>query len=678
MPTIRQRVLVSLLCLFSLVAAPPLADAGVSRVQIERRDVVAGGAPFGDVGAYEKLAGVIHFAWDPEHDANRRIVDLDLAPRNERGLVEATANFMVLQPVDPERRRGVGLLEVSNRGGKASLGYFNRARFSRDPMEIEEFGDGLLMRQGLTIIWVGWQWDVPEGEGQLRLHAPVARHTDGSPIRGLVRADWTVDERVHTLPLAHRNHIAYPVVDPEDPGHTLTVRSGRDAPRHVVPRERWRFARRDESGSIVPDRAHIFAESGFAPGIYELVYTSEDPRVVGLGLAAVRDAIRYAKHDDDCPFPVERGVAFGVSQTGRFLRHFLYQGFNVDEAGQTAFDGLLIHTAGAGRGSFNHRFAQPSRDAHRYSAFQYPTDIFPFTSRSQTDHVTGLTDGLLERTPRDHRPKTFYTNTGYEYWGRAASLIHTSVDGLRDIDPLPNERIYHLRSGQHFVERAPLDRRRRIEGSDASIGNDLDFLLTLRALLVALVDWVESDVEPPPSAYPRLDEGTLVSISELDFPMIPGVEAPQVIHHAYRADYGARFRSEGIIDRQPPCLGPVFPSMVSQVDRFGNEIAGVPTIETLVPLATFTPWATRVGYGVAEEELIDFRGLFIPFPRVAAPGDTRPNVSRLYESEDAFRQRVSSALDELVARRVLLPEDRARAQERMHRLWALITGGGGR
>jgi len=662
--------------IFALLLAGPAmgpAAAEVTRIDIESREVVADGMDFGESGPYEKLAGVMRFAWDPADEANQAVVDLELAPRNEQGRVEATANFMVLQPVDPARRRGVGLLEVSNRGGKASLGYFNRARFSRDPSTVEEFGDGLLMREGLTVIWVGWQWDVPQDEGQLRLNAPIATHRDGASIRGLVRADWTVNERTSTLPLAHRNHIAYPVVDPDDPSHTLTVREGRDAPRHVVAREHWRFARAAEDGSVVHDRAHIYSDSGFEPGIYELVYTSENPRVVGLGLAAVRDAIRYAKHDDACPFPVEHGIAFGVSQTGRFLRHFLYQGFNVDEKGRPAFDGLLIHTAGAGRGSFNHRFAQPSRDAHRYSAFKYPTDIFPFTSRSQTDQVTGLTDGLLERTPRDSRPKTFYTNTGYEYWGRAASLIHTSIDGRRDVDPLPNERIYHLRSGQHFVERAPMQSRSRVEDSPAIVGNGLDFLLTLRALLVALVEWVEDDAEPPPSAHPRIERGTLVSISDLAFPRIPGLEPPGVIHHAYRADYGDRFRSEGIIDRQPPCLGPVFPSMVSQVDRFGNETAGVPTIETLVPLATFTPWATRAGFGVAEEELIDFRGLLIPLPLEPLAADTRPALSELYPDKEAFMRRVAGALDTLVDERVLLPEDRGAATRRMDELWEFVT-----
>ena len=208
------------------------------------------------------------------------------------------------------------------------------------------------------------------------------------------------------------------------------------------------------------------------------------------------------------------------------MRHFLYQGFNTDEAGRKVFDGMLIHTAGAGRGSFNHRFAQPSRDAHRFSAFFYPTDLFPFTSRTQIDPESGLADGLLARSEDRpaHRPKVFFTNTGYEYWGRAASLIHTSPDGRADVAPLPNERLYHLAGGQHFI--GPFPPRHAERAGQAYRGNPLDFLVTLRALLVRLVEWVVDDRTPPASAYPTLAAGTLVPIGALKFPRLPDATAP--------------------------------------------------------------------------------------------------------------------------------------------------------
>lgn len=649
-----------------------VAHAGVERIEIENRKPVLNGKVFGRSGAYEMLSGRIYFSFDPANPMNQRIVDLHLAPRNADGKVEAWANFVVLKPVEPAKSSGVALVEVSNRGGKFSMRYFNRAsRRSLDADAPESFGDGLLMRQGVTVIWVGWQFDVPKREGALRLHVPRARHVDGSPIYGLVRSDWTIDRPQRSLLLSHRNHIPYPVADPRDPVNTLTVRDGRDAPRRIIPRDRWRFAR-EEDGRLVPDSTHIYLEGGFQAGkIYELVYRSKNPAVVGLGLAAIRDIISYAKYDSACPFPVKYGIAAGVSQTGRFLRHFLYQGFNTDEQGRQAYDGLMIITAGAGRGSFNHRFAQPSRDAHRYSAFFYPTDIFPFTSRTQFDSLTWRSDGLMAHQHREeHWPKTFFINTGYEYWGRAASLIHTSVDGAQDVEPLPRERIYHLASGQHFVGRFPP--RAKIADPNVYRGNPLDFSVNYRALLVRLIEWVKDEKTPPPSRYPRITDGTLVPIEKVRFPKIPGVVFPKVVHVAYRVDYGPRW-FEGIIVKQPPRLGPPYPSQVSQVDSLGNEVAGIRNVELRVPLATYTPWNLRLGYLAATHELTDFLGTFIPFPRTRAEKqrwrDPRPSLDALYRSKMDYLQKIHEAAQELVNEGFLLPEDVEAVADRLAHVW---------
>jgi len=334
---------------------------------------------------------------------------------------------------------------------------------------------------------------------------------------------------------------------------------------------------------------------------------------------------------------------------------------------------MLIHSAGAGRGSFNHRFAQPSRDAHRYSAFFYPTDIFPFSSRVQTDPVTGMKDGLMARTPVDRRPLVFFTNSGYEYWGRAASLIHTSLDGLRDVEPLGTERIYHLASGQHFVGRFPPSDDARRPGTRAYRGDPLDYLVALRALAVRLVEWVEDGREPPPSRYPRIADGTLVAPRGLAFPLIPGVAPPGVIHVAYRADYGPRFRTQGIIDRQPPVLGAPFPSLVSQVDGLGNEVAGVRMVELRAPLATYAPWNLRWDAVGGSDELSDFVGTFVPLPRTenerALLGDPRPSVASLYPSRAAYLAQARQAAMALLQEGFLLAEDLNPVAERAGALW---------
>jgi hypothetical protein len=669
----------------SIPSGPVRAE--VVRVVVDRREVVLEGREWGDAGAYERLIGRIFFAFDPASPANASVVDLQWAATDGAGLVQAWADFMVLQPVDPSRRRGVGWLEVSNRGGKASLRYFNRADGGAlVPTSDEDFGDGLLLREGLTLIWVGWQWDVPEAEGALRLHVPTVR-INGEPIEGLVRADWTVDEYTESLDLGHRGHRAYPPVSADDPANVLTVRTGRMAPREVVPRDHWWFlpAEGEETeGAVDAPMARIILEGGFRPGnIYELVYRARDPRLVGLGLAAVRDVMSYAKYELDSLFPVNEGVAFGVSQTGRFLRHFLYQGFNTDEGGRKAFDGMLIHTAGAGRGSFNHRFGQPSRDAHRYSAFFYPTDLFPFTSRAQRDPVSGREEGLFSNQRDDHLPFIFYTNTGYEYWGRAASLIHTSVDGTQDIEPLGNERIYHLAGAQHSGWAGPLVEKPDTVGAGPRIfrGNPVDLTFPLRALALRLIDWVEGERAPPESAFPRIGEGSLVPPAGLAFPEIPGLATPTVIHEAYRVDYGPRWWSDGIIDNQPPVLGPAFPSLVSQVDGLGNELAGVRGWELRVPLATYAPWNLRWGAEGNSQELTDFRGTFIPLATTDEQrmerGDPRPSVPSLYPDLGAYLERVRAATRELVRDGFLLPEDAAVAVELARSRWEWLMDPGG-
>lgn len=661
----RVRVGLALVTLIVTMAAP--ATAEVSRLVVNTRQALPG-------GDYEKLAGTVELELDPTHPANAVIVDLERAPRNARGRVQASADFMVLRLRRPPERGSTALLEVSNRGGKAALPYFNRAAWSLDPATEADLGDRLLMRLNLTLIWVGWQFDVPRQPSLLRLRAPIASGANG-PIEGLVRSDWTIDRPTTTLALAHRDHVPYPVADTHHADDVLTVRSTRLGPREIVPRDRWRFARA-EGARVVDDPTHIQLDGGFRRGmIYELVYRARNPVVVGIGLAVVRDLVSWARYDPRSEFPVTAAIGIGISQSGRFLRHFLYQGFNTDEAGRTVFDGMLIHTAGAGRGSFNHRFAQPSRDAHRFSAFFYPTDLFPFTSRTQTDPETGIADGLLARsaTRSDHRPKIFFANTGYEYWGRAASLIHTSPDGRVDVAPLPNERIYHLAGGQHFVGAFPPSTAEQM--GQAYRGNPLDFLVTLRALLVRLVEWVVNDRPPPASAYPTLGAGTLVSIDALKFPRMPDVRAPAVIHQAYRVDYGPRWAA-GIITREPPGIGAPFPALVSQVDADGNEVAGVRGLELLAPLATYTPWQLRGGDGADAGELVDFLGTYVPLPRTEGErhrwGDSRVSIERRYVDKPAYLAVATRGAEALVGAGLLLREDVPRVLERAEQHWDWI------
>lgn len=650
--------------------------AGVTRLEVSSRVDLLAGRSFGLAGAYEKIVGKVYFAVDPNNTHNRVIVDLENAPRNSGGQVEFSADLCILKPKNLSRGNGTVLFEVSNRGGKGVLGFFNHAQGSFDPSTEAEMGDGFLMRQGFSLVWLGWQFDVPQREGLMRLYAPVA--TDqGKPITGLVRSDFVVPGKIYDHSLADRNHIAYPVLDPQSPENVLTGRESVLGQRRVIPRNEWEFAR-VENGKVMADPARAYFKNGFEPGkIYEVVYRSKDPVVVGLGLAAVRDLISFFKNQQHSLLPVSRAIAFGISQSGRFLRHFLYQGFNVDEHGLLVFDGLVSHVAGGGRGSFNHRFAQPSRDAHPFSAFLYPTDIFPFSDVEQTDPETGETDGLLSRAQnRKVLPKIFYTNSSYEYWGRAASLIHTTLDGKTDVAIPENVRIYLFAGSQHGPGPFPPAQNSGLDYLGREKVNPNNFTWSMRALLLAMFGWVKDGTLPPPSRYPRIADGTLVRLGEVAFPKLPGIDFPNKIHDAYRVDYGPQFKL-GLISKEPPQVGKPFPMLLPQVDRDGNELAGIKMPEIAEPLATYTGWNLRDPKIGAPTELAGMAGSYIPFAKTRAEGersgDPRLSIEERYRSRAEYLGLFAEEGLRLVKEGYLLPEDLPSLLHRATEHWEYVS-----
>ncbi len=534
----------------SLVCAAGVAQAGVTRLEIVRREVVLNGQAFGAAGPYEKLVGRVHFALDPRLPQNQGIVDLALAPKNAQGLVEFSADFYLLKPVDPGRGNGRLFYEAGNRGSKRILPVFQNAADSPDPTTAAEFGNGALMRQGFTLLWMGWQWDVPAG--RMRMDIPIATAA-GQPITGLVRGNFIPGANATVAAIADRNHEAYPVVDPDgySAEHVLYVRTlPSDAPQ-VVPRARWRFA---SAGTITLD-------GGFSAGrIYDVVYRARDPRVVGVGLSGTRDLVSFFKHAtaaEGNPMPgVRLAIGWGVSQTGRFLRHFVYQGFNEDERGRIVFDGVFDQVGGAGRGSFNHRFGQQSRDQLQHFNIQYPVDMFPFTDETETDPVTGQSDGLLERARRSNTvPKMVHLLTNSEYFNRAGSLVHTDVTGTRDVAPPDSSRIYMVASAPHIVGAFPPGPFGDKDFVGQAAMNPLVYAPVLRAVFRALDAWVADGTDPPPSRHPRIADGTLVAPDAAGWPAVPGVRLPAAPMTTYRLDFGPEW-AKGIVTKEPPGLGP--------------------------------------------------------------------------------------------------------------------------
>jgi hypothetical protein len=653
----------------AVVATSSLAEARVVRLRIERREVVLNGRPFGAAGPYEKLVGKVDFGLDPTLPRNGDIVDLKLAPRNARGEVESSADFYMLKPVDPRRGNGRLFYEVGNRGGKSMLATFQKAAGAPDPTTDAQFGDGALMRQGFTLLWMGWQWDVPDRAGVMRMEMPIATLREpqdrpepgrgatesGKRITGLVRGNFILNERAPTAPLADRNHKAYLPVDPSSPDSVMTVRDDPTAKGEVVPRSRWRFV---DGGSVALD-------GGFAPGrIYDVVYRAADPRVLGCGLAGTRDLVSFIKNDTspENPSPgIGYAIGWGVSQSGRFLRHFLYQGFNEDEQGRRVFDGVFDQVGGAGRGSFNHRFGQASRDALNYFNILFPVDLFPFTDGPETDPEGGAVDGLLARAERTGTaPKVFHLLTNSEYFNRAGSLVHTDPTGTKDADLPANTRVYTIASAPHGPGPFPPVSNQGGGMVGRAALNPLDYRPAVRALFRALDRWVVDDVVPPPSAYPRIADGTLTAPDGAGWPALPGYRLPQNPLRAFHLNFGADW-AKGIVSVEPPEVGTPFVVRVPAVDTDGNVRAGIRLPDIAVPLATQAGWNYRDPSIGAADRLAGEIGSYIPFPRTKADrdrsSDPRRSIEERYRTRDEYVGKYAASALDLVERGYLLAED---------------------
>jgi len=467
-----------------------------------------------------------------------------------------------------------------------------------------------------------------------------------------------VDRRTNTFSLADRAQIPYAVAD--QASATLTVRDGVNTPRTTIPRDQWNFN---------SDATGVEYSDGFEPGrIYEVVYTAKDPAVVGLGPAAVRDYISFMKQQGEA----KRAIGFGTSQSGRFLRKFLYDGFNADEHGKIVFDGLWAHVAGAGKGSFNHRFAQPSRDGHTWMNFFYPTDLFPFTDEPETDG--GATDSMLARARKDGVvPKIFYTNGSYEYWGRNAGMIHISPDGKKDVPPPATTRIYYLAGTQHGANAAPN------RNNTQNRANPQDYRIAMRALLVAMNAWISDGTAPPESMMPRVNKDQLVAPGALAFPRIPGLNLPKEPAYAWRLDFGPDFKTKGIVAYEPPKIMGHFPTLVPQVDRDGNETSGLRLPELVVPLATFTGWNLRDPKIGAPDEIQSMVGSFIPFARTKAEreksGDPRPSIEERYSSRQDYLNKIEAAARALVSQKLMLAEDVEKVKAKAGARWDAVMSG---
>ncbi len=635
----------------------------LTKLEIRTRKPFANGESFGDVGRYEWIDGVAHFAVDPGHADNGVIADIGLAPRNGAEVVEFSADFRIVKPVDNDHGNGRLLLDVVNRGKELALKNINSAP-DGPPDADPHAGNGFMMRNGYSLVWCGWQHDVPDAPGLFRCNVPNAQNADGSPVSGRIVVSFQPIANTDTQFLSDREHRPYPTNHLESWDSVLTVQEHEDGEETVIPRERWAFARMVD-GRRVPDAAHITMDGGFEAGkVYRVLYETSHAPLVGLGLLATRDIaawLRYGTVDADgttnpLAGAIGRAYAYGRSQSGRFLRQMLYLGLNRDESGQIVFDGMLPNVAGGKMGEFNVRFGQPSSLSNR-SVNNLP----PFL-----DLEADGSDGILaEVTRRGVAPKVIYTNTSSEYWGGHGALAHMTPDGKADVALPDNVRSWLFCGTQHAPANLPISDTNSDTGARGTQAlNYVDYRPLMRAALYHLDRWVTHNEDPPANGYPNRADGSVVDANELAewFGSLPSVEFPR--HHKVirRLDFGP---DRVVPTVMPPAVGDEYPMLMSAVDADGNEVGGIrlPAIE--VPLATYAGWNVRHldigGEGQVLSPGGTVVGCAIPFAVTReerlASGDPRASIEERYGSREEYVERVRACVESLVEAGYVLAED---------------------
>jgi Alpha/beta hydrolase domain len=659
------RTLVCALMLFNTPASARLMDITITAVE-----AFAPGTQFGMAGEYERVKGSFKGELDPKDARNRVIVNIDKAPLNAAGRAEYEADFFMLRPKDPARANGKIIYDVTNRGRLNFHSRFTEAKTrTNDPRTAEDVGDGLFFRQGYTFVWSGWDPDAPTRSNGLAMK-PVIATNNGTPIVRLIRDEFVSGTRARdegdggSRAEGDVFRLSYEAATFDKSSARLTIRRTSSGPRREIPSSGWEYV--GERGvRLLPVGTQ--AEIG---SIYELHYNAKNPRVLGVGMAATRDLVsflRYESRDEKgtsnpATANIVRALAFGSSQSGRFLRDFVRLGFNQDTRARRVFDGVMAHTAGVGGVFLNEEFAQPNRTSTQHEDHTFPENAFPFSTARMSDPVTGKTGGLFRNDGFD--PLWMETNTSTEYWQKGASLLTTDPLGTRDVELPANARSYLLAGTQHGA----LAWMTSTRGSCANMRNPHNPVPLQRALFVALDEWVDGKA-PPPSHTPRIADGTLTTVEKLKFPAVPGLQV-------------ARAMSElGIIqDWTKPEIDMAKPyrPLIAQVDVDGNETSGVRLPDIAVPLATYTGWNLyRAPF--PDDALCDRDGTYSPFPRTRADrertNDPRASIEERYGTHAEYVKRYESAVQRLVKARLLLPEDAPRylAKARSSEIAQLFT-----
>jgi hypothetical protein len=655
------------------LGAAQFSEARVVKFDVQQKSSYLGGANWGSVGPYQLLRGVAYMEVDPRDPRDAVIVDLENAPRNARGLVEFSTPFFVLRPVDAQRGNHKIFFAVNNRGNN-----LEGLLTATSAASVAGTDAGYAMTKGYTIVDAGWEGDVVPTSTNLVANLPRAHQSNGDPIIGPMRYEYsdrasgTFTTNLEGTP----GFLSYEAADTDTAHATFTVADSEYGSKTPIAPNRWAFGTCPSGqSSLVPDTVDLCYFDGFDnTKIYELVYQAKNPIVMGLGFATVRDVasfLRYEAEDDFAnPNPIgqeiRRAYAAGGSQTGGYLRDYIYLGFNEDESGRKVFDGIIPWIAGTDRVFINVRFADPNTYSeqdrqHNYLQSSYP----PFTYAVSTDPISGVHDGIMKRPQTD--PFVMQVDSESEFWQLHGSL--NVVDGHGDPVLIPpNVRLYFVGNTAHaFISgsflfpaagTAPL-----CEYGTPGSGINWE---TLRAALRNLDRWADSEdghYTPPESNYPSLSNGTLVALEEATqaFPRIPDVAFPTVYDTYQLLEFGPLFNSEGgVLTVEPPQNGPSYTILVPLTDSAGIQLAGVHQIESQVPLGTSTGWNVRSSQHRGPNLCI-LTGSYFPFATTKAErlqsGDPRPSLEELYRNHDGFVRAVKRAAHDLVRHGFLLEVD---------------------
>jgi len=671
-----------------LLVAASAADARITKIRIVTKESPTfGGYAFKGVGQYEKLVGKAYGELDPNDPKNSVIVDIKLAPRNARGKVEYAVDFYILKPVDLSKGNHKVMYEPPNRGGKTHDA-LNRGGGGDDPGALTDpakLANTFLAPRGYTMVWSGWDFSAgtSSDDYNITITLPVAKNPDGSSITGPAYE--------YIVSAAPAYALNYPAASTDKSKATLTHRVHLDDVPEVVPASGWAYNADGTSIHLLPDGTRFKAND-----IYELSYTAKDPTVNGVGFAAVRDFnafLRYEKADEagtanPLAGDITRIYTEVRSQPGRMLNDFRTFGFNQAENGRIVFDGMLQWIAAADGINMNSRFSQPGRTERNRQDQLYAEGVFPFANQRLKDPISGKTAGRYDACSKTNTcPLAMEVYSANEYWVKGASLFHTDPMGKMDLPDHPMARLYFISSHQHGVGNGAN------KGACQQFGNPLDSGPILRALWEALDQWSTKGTAPPPTSVPRLADGTLVPALPQDkvgFPKIPGVAYTGLKSTRYLLNYGPDYYKTGIATINPPAIkppmfenpvnGPIYPTFVPKTDADGNDIAGIRLPDVTAPLATYTGWALRAG--AQANDGCEGAGQMIGFAKTKAErmatGDPRLSIEERYASADAYAAAAKKAIDDLVARRLILQEEAQPSFERMMRVWQSATTSGTR